>query len=557
MSMLELTQITVPIRWSTETRTAAGGLRVKGTAVVYGSPSHPLPFIETVQRGAFTRALAKPDTDIRLLRAHNDEMILARQSAGTLTVRDTIRGLEFEADIVPTSYGQDTALLVRTGHLSECSFGFTVADDEWSRDGSERTILEIGSIYELSLCDRGAYGATTVEGRSVQEIERFVAARRASGKRLSTRDRSSYGTDSEFSWFRDRARRDAHHKAIEDARGDPIRQGRPVEESAYGGIPAPGTKDGTLEDAERRLKAEERAQSQTLGNGGELIVPAGGVPSFLFDQFVTAVRAVSVLPQAMLVLDLPESGFTVSTTKLAGGALVSVDQDGAAVAEQDATTSLVSAPAAYLSGEFSMSRQLFDRGMGGNLDQYLGLELGAALGALLDNQILYGSGVAGQLLGLFTTTGVNTQAFTQASPTSALVFSNVAKAANAVWTANGNGPDTMIMAQRRYLWTESQADTATQAYSPDFRRLGLTPVMCPSMSITTGDGTRDQIALFRQAESPLFSRPTTFRTLEEPLSGTLSVRLQAVLPCAVMFNRRPLSIATISGTGLTTPVFLT
>lgn len=560
MSTSELAQITVPVTWSAETRSASGGLRVKGVAAVYESRSHDLGgFHETLRRGAFREALARPDNDLRLLREHNSEQILARESAGSLKVTETSRGLEFDAEIVPTSYGQDTALLVRTGHLNECSFAFSLPGDgsgeEWSRDGSQRTITQVGRVFELSLCDRGAYGATSVEGRSVEELERTVQAmraRRASGGRMTSNARSFYGPDSVHSYFRDLERRDARRKAENDAQGDPVLRGRVPEELGWGDT---GRIDGTYEDCLKRLAVEVRAGSTVLGNLGEFVPQAGSAPTFLADEFVTSVRNASVLPAVMRVEPLTtESGMAVTTPRFGTGSAVSFAPDGAAVYDADPSTSLVNSPLGVFSGLCDVSRQIFERTPGGVLDMWVAGELGAALGEKIDFEILYGSSqpnspTLNRMLGFTVVPGTNTQTWTQASPTPALFYSQLGKAFSAVSTANGAPFDTVVMHSRRYAWALSQADTTGQPVQP--APLPMKLVSCPQV-LTSVNGTQDHVIAFKRDESPLYVKSPQFTTtpMEETLSGTMNVRFQVHQYAALLANRRPTSILVMSGTGL-------
>ena len=555
MTTLERTEITVPIEWSAETRTASGGLRIKGRAIVYNSVSNDLGgFREIIKPGAFRRALAKPGSDLRLLRMHDRDLLLARQSAGTLRVTDTPDGIEFEADIVPTTFGQDTALLIRSGHMKECSFAFSMPADgsgeEWSEGGTLRTLTDVHSIFELTVCDNGAYSATEVSGRSMsaEEIDTKVAALRAQRK-ITTRDRSSYGPDSEFSFYRDVARRDENHRAIEAAKGDATLRGVPRPEYHYGG-PPPQNRDGTLEDALKRLKAEERAGSTVLGNLGEFVPQSGALPGFVASAFVIAVRNSSQIPAAMRVEQLPASGMAVTTPRFGTGAAVSVDQEGMAVADVDPTTTLVTAPVGVISGEFAASRQLAERALGGAFDQMVAAELGAALGEKIDFELLNGTGTNQRVLGLLNVTPGTTVTYTTGAPTVGLLASRLALAAANGFVANGDALDSMLWHPSRGYWYGSQFDTATATVQP------RTPVQnvcwCPQVPTNLGAGVnQDTIWLWKRDESPLFAQVRAFRAFDETLSGTLQIRWQIDAYLAPMWNRRTASIARVSGTGLT------
>ena len=82
-------------------------------------------------------------------------------------------------------------LATRAGLLTEGSFAFTVKKDEIDRrsDGfMHRRILEIGKLFDVSICDNGAYGdKTAIYARSLEQAEAWIRQAEA-GKR----DKSYY-----------------------------------------------------------------------------------------------------------------------------------------------------------------------------------------------------------------------------------------------------------------------------------------------------------------------------------------------------------------------------
>jgi uncharacterized protein len=163
-----------------EIRETQEGMRFSGYAAVFNSPSEPLPFREKIAPGAFRRSLDSRN-DIKLLWNHDTSEILASSRAKTLVLRETERGLYTEALLPNTSRGRDTAELIRRGDVDSMSFGFSVpaGGDEWSSDGSERTLKSV-RLHEVSIVAFPAYsgtaGLTSVRGLDAVAVRAEVDA---------------------------------------------------------------------------------------------------------------------------------------------------------------------------------------------------------------------------------------------------------------------------------------------------------------------------------------------------------------------------------------------
>ena len=147
---------------------ASEGRTIRGF-IPYDSPSEPLPFIETISKGAFTKTL-RESKNIRALYAHEDNSILASTKNGSLTFEDRDDGLYFSFELPNTRLGDDVQELVRTGLVDGCSFGMIVTKDEWSPMRDRRTIKEL-RLFEVSLCPQNqAYQGSTCICRSLSEM---------------------------------------------------------------------------------------------------------------------------------------------------------------------------------------------------------------------------------------------------------------------------------------------------------------------------------------------------------------------------------------------------
>ena len=133
---------------------------VVGYASVYDSRSNNLGgFYEYIERGAFNEELISK-SDVRALINHDPNLILARNTSGTLKLSSDERGLKYEFEMPETSYGKDLAISMKRGDITQSSFAFTVAEDEWSTDdegNNIRTIKKIDRLYDVSPVTYPAY----------------------------------------------------------------------------------------------------------------------------------------------------------------------------------------------------------------------------------------------------------------------------------------------------------------------------------------------------------------------------------------------------------------
>jgi hypothetical protein len=150
-------------------KTAGNMTQIKGYAARFNSLSSDLGgFRERIQPGAFSNTL-RDNQDVFLLYAHDMSNVLARTTAGTLSLREDNNGLAFDATLPDTTLGRDVGVNLDNGNLDEMSFGFNVDQDDWDQtdDGDVIRSLNSVSLFEVSIVPRGAYGsAATVSLRS-------------------------------------------------------------------------------------------------------------------------------------------------------------------------------------------------------------------------------------------------------------------------------------------------------------------------------------------------------------------------------------------------------
>lgn len=144
------------------------GKRLKGYAARFNSRSEDMGFRETIDPEAFTKTL-KSRNDVKALVNHDSSMVIGSTRAGTLALSLDERGLADDIELPDTSYANDLHVVVKRGDVSGQSFGFSVVRDEWSKDYSERRLLEI-RLHEVSVVTFPAYRASTVSARSLARL---------------------------------------------------------------------------------------------------------------------------------------------------------------------------------------------------------------------------------------------------------------------------------------------------------------------------------------------------------------------------------------------------
>lgn len=166
---------TVPTNF--ETREEDGNLHISGYFAVFGSIYELSPWeTESIAPGAFAASLSG---DVRALTNHDSTLVLGRNTAGTLQLREDSRGLW--GDILINPKDMDAMNLyerVKRGDVNQCSFGFLIGSEEadFKDDGSVHwTITRVDPLYEVSVCTFPAYEETSVNARSAQREAAMAA----------------------------------------------------------------------------------------------------------------------------------------------------------------------------------------------------------------------------------------------------------------------------------------------------------------------------------------------------------------------------------------------
>ncbi len=136
---------------------------------------------ESIAPGAFTDTLGG---DIRALVDHETRLVLGRNKAGTLELREDSHGLWGRISINPN----DTDAMnlyerVKRGDVDQCSFGFDITEEEvaFREDGTVHWTIKGVKLYEVTVCTFPAYTETNVSARR-QDFDQILKRKKEAWK---------------------------------------------------------------------------------------------------------------------------------------------------------------------------------------------------------------------------------------------------------------------------------------------------------------------------------------------------------------------------------------
>ncbi len=150
-----------------QTRDDNNELTIEGYFAVFDSNYDIAPWAtESVAPGAFSNTLSG---DIRALVDHETRLVLGRNKAGTLELKEDTRGLWGKITINPNdSDAMNLYERVKRGDVDQCSFGFEILseDTDYREDGSIHWTIREVKLYEVSVVTFPAYEDTGVSARA-------------------------------------------------------------------------------------------------------------------------------------------------------------------------------------------------------------------------------------------------------------------------------------------------------------------------------------------------------------------------------------------------------
>ena len=173
---------------SFETRSDDTGMYIEGYFSVFNSNYEIYPgCTESVAPGAFSNTLGG---DIKALCDHDTRLVLGRNKAGTLELREDSHGLWGRITINPND--SDAVNLyerVKRGDVDQCSFGFDIREEkaDFRDDGSVHFTIRDVELFEVSVVTFPAYAETSVSARKQDVAE--IQKRKLDAWKISTRAR--------------------------------------------------------------------------------------------------------------------------------------------------------------------------------------------------------------------------------------------------------------------------------------------------------------------------------------------------------------------------------
>lgn len=171
-----------------ETRNDDNGMYIEGYFAVFNSDYNIYGDVsESIAPEAFRNTLGG---DIKALCDHDARLVLGRNKAGTLELREDSHGLWGRITINPND--SDAVNLyerVKRGDVDQCSFGFEIVNEEtdFRDDGSVHFTIREVKLYEVSVVTFPAYSETSVSARKQDVAE--IQKRKLDAWKITTRAR--------------------------------------------------------------------------------------------------------------------------------------------------------------------------------------------------------------------------------------------------------------------------------------------------------------------------------------------------------------------------------
>ena len=336
--------------------------------------------------------------------------------------------------------------------------------------------------------------------------------------------------------------------------------------------------------ASERINRHQHEESIERRDVGTSAFAGLVVPQYLVNLAAEKARAGRPFANVCDPQSLPDDGMTLNISRVTTGSAAAVQAtENSAVQETNMDDTLLTIDVRTIAGQQDLSRQLLERGNTG-LSNLVFADLVSAYHTELDRGIINDPGTSGTHLGLLATSGINTTAFTTASPTVKLLYPKLADAIQEVNSNRFLPPSVIVMHPRRWAFFTAAVDGSDRPlvvpnasapqnaigvgsaaeYGQVVGQLMGLPVVTDASIPTTWSagssntsGTEDVIIVARAADLHLWETPNAPIQLrfEETGANTLTVKLIAFGYSAFTAGRQPSAVSVISGTGLVAPTF--
>lgn len=291
------------------------------------------------------------------------------------------------------------------------------------------------------------------------------------------------------------------------------------------------------------------------------------VPQYLTDLVAPVRRAGRPLADVANHMTLPDSGLTLSISRVTTGSSTAVQTEGSAVSETNMDDTQLDVTVKTIGGQQTVSRQAIERGTGvdGIVMRDLVASYNTVLDGLLTADLLANSG--------------QSVSYTDASPTVGELYPKLLDAVQKVQTTYFGGPNLIVMHPRRLAFFMAALDSqnrplvvpAPVAMNPigsgdgmpiygnsGYSIAGIPILTDANVTTANGAGTNEdaifvtntnEIHLWEQANQPLMLR------FDQPNAASLNILVVVYGYIAHTVSRYANAHAKITGTGLVTPTF--
>jgi hypothetical protein len=228
--------------------------------------------------------------------------------------------------------------------------------------------------------------------------------------------------------------------------------------------PSDPAREKRLQDHRNQVQyhPEYRTGINATGGTGGYAVP----PYYAEGDFVIAAHALSPIAAAATNLPLPQHTNSVVLPQLTTGVTAAIQNPQNSSVTDGATTYAdagQTCPVTTLLGSITLSRQLLDFATSSGYDEVIARELGAALGAKREQQVIAGTGSSGQLTGLENLSGVQT---ISATGSVAGIYDGIVAAVTQIATTRLRPPDFVAGSPELWAYLAGGLSTTGMPFMP-------------------------------------------------------------------------------------------